>query len=140
MTLNEFLNDNDDLCINCRTYDEALALCMAFQNRGLRWRSGSSYVKHPSFECYHDNMVYSNKRSYADITYAKSHGYVIYKLDELFEYKFEILENINLIKKIKHTLETYEEFNIPIENIVKDYAKRGIDVNMDLVITIKEKR
>ena len=140
MTLNEFLNDNDDLYINCRTYDEALALCMAFQNRGLRWRSGSSYVEYPSFGCYHEAMVYSNKRSYADIPYAKSHGCVIYKLDELFEYKFEILENINLIKKIRHTLETYEEFNIPIENIVKDYTKRGIDVDMSLVITIKEKR
>lgn len=140
MTLNEFLNNNDDLCINCHTYDEALALCMAFQNRGLRWRSGSSYIEHPSFRWYRDTIVYSNKRSYADITYAKNHGYVIYKLNELTEYKSEILENIKLINKIRHTLESYEEFNIPIENIVKDYAKRGIDIGMDLVITIKEKR
>ena len=139
MTLNEFLNDIDDLYINCRTYDEALALCMAFQNRGLRWRSGSSYIENTSFECYHEAMVYSNKCSYADIDFAKSHGYIIY-LDEIFEYKSELLENIKLIKRIEHTLETYKEFDIPIENIVEDYAKRGIDVNMDLVITIKEKR
>ena len=140
MTLNEFLNDIDDLYINCRTYDEALALCMAFQNRGLRWRSGSSYVENPSFRWYRDTIVYSNKRSYADITYAHINGCVIYRLDELTEYKSEILENIKLIKRIEHTLESYEEFNIPIENIVEDYAKRGIDVDMDLVITIKEKR
>lgn len=140
MTLNEFLNDKDDLCINCRTYDEALALCMAFQNRGLRWRSSSSYVEYPSFRWYKENTVYSNKGSYADTSFAHSHGYVIYNLNEINEYKFEILENINLIKKIRHTLETYEEFNIPIENIIEDYARRGIDIGMDLVVTIKEKR
>ena len=47
---------------------------------------------------------------------------------------------IGLINKIKHTLETYEEFDIPIENIVEDYARKVIDISMDLVITIKEKR
>ena len=89
---------------------------------------------------YKENTVYSNKGSYADTSFARSHGYTIYKLNEINEYKFEILENINLIKKIRHTLETYEEFNIPIENIVEDYARKGIDIDMDLVITIKEKR
>lgn len=140
MTLNEFINDNDDLCINCSTYEEALALCMAFQKRGLRWRSGSSYVEHPSFGWYHEAMVYSNRRSYADLSFARSRGWTIYRLNEIAEYKSEISENINLIKRIEHTLETYKEFDIPIGNIVEDYAKRGIDVNMDLVITIKEKR
>lgn len=140
MTLNEFLNNIDDLCISCTTYEEAVALCMAFQKRGKRWRSGSSYVQFPSFEYYKENMVYSNKGSYSDTSFARSHGYIIYKLNEINEYKFEILENINLIKKIRHTLETYEEFNIPIENIIEDYARRGIDIDMDLVITIKEKR
>lgn len=140
MTLNEFLNDNDDLCINCPTYEEALALCMAFQKRGLRWRSGESYVEHPNFGWYRDVMVYSNRNSYADLFFARSHGWTIYRLNEIAEYKSEISENINLIKRIEHTLESYEEFNIPIENIVEDYAKRGIDVDMCLVITIKEKR
>ena len=140
MTLNEFLNSIDDLCISCPTYEEAVALCMAFQKRGKKWRSGSSYIQNPSFRWYTENTVYSNKGSYADTSFAHSHGYTIYKLNEINEYKFEILENINLIKKIRHTLETYEEFNIPIENIVEDYARRGIDISMDLVITIKEKR
>ena len=140
LTLNEFLNNIDDLCISCPTYEAAVALCMAFQKRGKRWRSGSSYIQNPSFRWYEENTVYSNKGSYADTSFACSHGYTIYKLNEINEYKFEILENINLIKKIRHTLETYEEFNIPIENIVEDYARRGIDIDMDLVITIKEKR
>lgn len=140
MTLNEFLNSIDDLCISCPTYEEAVALCMAFQKRGRTWRSGSSYVQHTSFECYKENMIYSNKGSYADTSFARNHGYTIYKLNEINEYKFEILENINLINKIKHTLETYEEFDIPIENIVEDYAKKGIDIDMDLIVTIKEKR
>ena len=140
LTLNEFLNNIDDLYISCPTYEEAVALCMAFQKRGKKWRSGNSYVQQSSFDCYKENMVYSNKGSYADTSFARNHGYTIYKLNEINEYKFEILENINLIKKISHTLETYEEFNIPIENIVEDYARKGIDISMDLVITIKEKR
>lgn len=140
MTLNEFINDNDDLCINCSTYEEALALCMAFQKRGLRWRSGESYIASTNFYDYTNEMVYSNRSSYADLSFARNRGWTIYRLNEIAEYKSEISENINLIKRIEHTLETYEEFNIPIENIVEDYAKRGIDIDMDLVITIKEKR
>ena len=140
MTLNEFLNNNDDLYISCPTYEEALALCIAFQNRGRTWRSGSSYMHSTNFYDYTNEMIYSNKGSYANTSYARSRGCTIYKLNEINEYKFEILENINLIKKISHTLETYEEFNIPIENIVEDYARKGIDIDMDLVITIKEKR
>lgn len=140
MTLNEFLNNIDDLYISCPTYEEAVALCMAFQKRGKKWRSGSSYVQCPSFRWYEENTVYSNKGAYASTSFARNQGYTIYKLNEINEYKFEILENINLIKKISHTLETYEEFNIPIENIIEDYARRGIDIGMDLVVTIKEKR
>ena len=140
MTLSEFLNDDEDLYISCPTYEEALALCMAFHKHGKRWRSGSSYIGSTSFYVYTNEMIYSNKGSYADTSYAIPRSHKILKLNMIAEYNSEILENINLIKKIEYSLESYEEFGIPIEKLIVDYAKRGIDIGMDLVITIKEKR
>lgn len=139
MKLNEFLNSDKDLYISCPTYEEALALCMIFHKRGKRWRSGSSYIDYTSFYVYTNEMIYSNKGSYADTSYAISNNCRILKLSMITEY-FEILENIKLIKRIEHSLESYEEFNIPIEKLIVDYAKKGIEIDMDLITTIKEKR
>lgn len=140
MTLSEFLNDDEDLYISCPTYEEALALCMAFHKRGKRWRSGSSYIGSTSFYVYTNEMIYSNKGSYADTSYAIPRSHKILKLNMIAEYNSEILENINLIKKIEYSLESYEEFGIPIEKLIVDYVKKGIEIDMDLITTIKEKR
>ena len=67
-----------NVCMHCRTREEAEDFCREMDKAGLRWRSGASYLPWSYFEPYEEQTCYCfNKGTYDSTVYAKDKGYQI---------------------------------------------------------------
>lgn len=67
-----------DVCMHCKTEEEAEEFCREMSKAGLRWSSGNSYLSWSCFEPYKEQTCYCfNKGTYENIRRAKNKGYQI---------------------------------------------------------------
>ena len=67
-----------DVCMHCKTREEAEDFCNEMHKAGLTWSSGISYLKMKWFGIYENNTCYCfNEGVYGDIKQAKNKGYTI---------------------------------------------------------------
>lgn len=67
-----------DVCMHCKTEEEAEDFRKVMDKAGLRWSSGSSYLLWSCFEPYGEQTCYCfNKGTYESTVYAKDKGYQI---------------------------------------------------------------
>lgn len=67
-----------NVCMHCRTREEAEDFCREMEKAGLTWSSGISYLKMKWFSIYENNTCYCfNEGVYGDIKQAKTKGYTI---------------------------------------------------------------
>lgn len=67
-----------NVCMHCRTREEAEDFCREMDRAGLRWSSGTSYLKMSCFNAYKDlTCYYFNEDAYDSIVRAKGKGYTI---------------------------------------------------------------
>lgn len=72
-----------DVCMHCRTREEAEDFCCEMEKAGLTWSSGISYLKMKWFSIYENNTCYCfNEGVYGDIKQAKTKGYTILEWSE----------------------------------------------------------
>lgn len=67
-----------NVCMRCKTKEEAEDFCREMDVAGLRWRSGTSYLPWDYFELYEEQTCYCfNKGTYESTGRAKNKGYQI---------------------------------------------------------------
>ena len=67
-----------NVCMHCKTRQEAEDFCREMEKAGLTWSSGISYLKMKWFSIYENNTCYCfNEGVYGDIKQAKNKGYTI---------------------------------------------------------------
>lgn len=67
-----------DVCMHCKTEEEAEDFCNEMNEAGLRWSSGDSYLSWSCFEPYKEQTCYCfNKGTYDNTVCAKGKGYTI---------------------------------------------------------------
>lgn len=72
-----------DVCMHCKTREEAEDFCREMEKAGLTWSSGISYLKMKWFSIYENNTCYCfNEGVYGDIKQAKNKGYTILEWSE----------------------------------------------------------
>lgn len=69
---------NKNVCMHCKTEEEAEDFCREMDRAGLRWSSGPSYLGMSCFAFYEEQMCYYfNEGAYESIGCAKDRGYQI---------------------------------------------------------------
>lgn len=64
-----------DVCMHCKTREEAEDFCHEMDRAGLRWSSGRSYLPRNYFEPYEEQTCYYfNEGTYDSAEYAKNRG------------------------------------------------------------------
>lgn len=64
-----------NVCMHCRTREEAEDFCNEMHKAGLRWSIGASYLKESRFSLYKDlTCYYFNEGTYDSTEYAKNSG------------------------------------------------------------------
>lgn len=72
-----------DVCMHCRTREEAEDFCNEIHKAGLTWRSGTSYLLRNHFGAYEKQTCYCfNKGTYDNTLHAKDEGYTILEWSE----------------------------------------------------------
>lgn len=72
-----------EVCMHCRTKEEAEDFCNEMHKAGLRWSSGTSYLEMSCFNAYKDlTCYYFNEGAYESIGCAKDRGYRILEWSE----------------------------------------------------------
>ena len=67
-----------NVCMHCKTRNEAEDFCNEMHKAGLTWSSGNSYLSWSCFEPYKEQTCYCfNKGTYDSTVYAKDKGYQI---------------------------------------------------------------
>lgn len=67
-----------NVCMHCKTREEAEDFCNEMHKAGLTWSSGTSYLKMSYFSIYENYTCYCfNKGSYDNTVHAKDKGYTI---------------------------------------------------------------
>lgn len=67
-----------NVCMHCRTEEEAEDFCREMNKAGLRWSSGESYLELSCFRQHESDMCYYfNEGCYSGIKQAKDYGYTI---------------------------------------------------------------
>lgn len=67
-----------DVCMHCRTREEAEDFCNEMHKAGLTWSSGTSYLKMSCFNIYENYTCYRfNEGEYDNTVHAKNKGYTI---------------------------------------------------------------
>ena len=70
--------EGKDVCMHCKTEEEAEDFCREMNKAGLRWSSGNSYLSWSCFDPYKEQTCYCfNKGTYDSTVYAKDKGYQI---------------------------------------------------------------
>lgn len=72
-----------NVCMHCKTEEEAEDFCREMNKAGLLWSSGNSYLSWSCFDSYKEQMCYCfNKGTYDSTVYAKDKGYTILEWSE----------------------------------------------------------
>ena len=72
-----------NVCMHCKTEEEAKDFCREMEKAGLRWSSGPSYLESSCFDFYKDlTCYYFNEGAYESIGCAKDRGYQILEWSE----------------------------------------------------------
>lgn len=67
-----------DVCMHCKTEEEAEDFCREMEKAGLTWSSGTSYLKMSCFNIYENYTCYRfNEGEYDNTVRAKNKGYTI---------------------------------------------------------------
>lgn len=75
--------EGKNVCMHCKTREEAEDFCREMDTAGLMWSSGISYLKMKWFSIYENNTCYCfNEGVYGDIKQAKNKGYTILEWSE----------------------------------------------------------
>jgi len=83
ITINEFFKSSKKLAVHPGTYENANALCKAFDKANYVWWSGIKYIGHNGYEYYKDKTCYTNKGTYCDINLCKTFGYKIIEFKDI---------------------------------------------------------
>lgn len=81
--LKQFFKSKENLAIHCKTKEDAIKLCKAFDKIGKRWCDGTRYTENNCWYVKKENTCYSNKYLYCSIDYYKEHGYKIYEVEDV---------------------------------------------------------
>lgn len=88
ITLKEFFDSKDKLCIHCNTKEKANKLLNEFEKVGKKWLNGDSYINDNKWNEYQECTVYYNELTYACFRHAKIYGHIIYEFEDIiFENK-----------------------------------------------------
>lgn len=72
-----------NVCMHCKTREEAEDFCNEMHKAGLTWRSGTSYLLRNHFGAYEKQTCYCfNKGTYDNTLHAKNEGYTILEWSE----------------------------------------------------------
>lgn len=98
-----------DVCMHCKTEEEAEDFCNEMNKAGLTWSSGRSYLSWNHFElCEEQTCYYFNEGKYDSTIYAKNEGYTIlewsdYRSTEPKEEQEKIMETKSDNKPLSFT-------------------------------------
>ena len=73
----EFMNKNNKIAVYCKTEEEAIDFCKKMDEHGMKWCSGSSYLKNNNWDYHREKTCYSNKGEYTEKDWYEEHGYKI---------------------------------------------------------------
>lgn len=77
-------------CIHAPTQDIAYVLCVKFNELGLKWRSGISYLDNTQYNVYEENThYYPYDGSYSDKDYATDCSSTVYTINDLLDFEGE---------------------------------------------------
>lgn len=82
------LGENE--CIHAPTQDIAYVLCVKFNELGLKWSSGISYLDNTQYNVYKENThYYPYDGSYSDKDYAVDWSSKVYTINDLLDFEGE---------------------------------------------------
>ena len=81
--LRQFFKNNEKRAIHCKTEEDAIKLCKAFDKIGKRWCGGDRYTENNYWYVRKENTCYSNKHLCGSIDYYKAYGYKIYEVEDI---------------------------------------------------------
>jgi len=84
MTIEAFCSqEEDEYVINARTEEEVVWILRKFDELGLRWNSGASYLDEANWDRYMEQTVYYPRGRYASVDYAEQCGLTVLTLDDI---------------------------------------------------------
>ena len=85
ITLKKFWKSKENLAIHCKTEDQAIKLCEAFDKMGKKWCDGESYIDNNCWSEYEENTCYDNDKDsgYCFVDFYKNDNYIIYEFEDI---------------------------------------------------------
>ena len=114
ITLKDFFESKEELCIHCDTEEKANMLLEAFDKIGKKWITDTSYLEHNNWKNAKQNTVYYNVGTYDDIENAKKDANTIYEFEEV---------DLESTDSLQNKMRTEQE-------VLKDFEKLGYDVHI----------
>lgn len=108
ITLKEFFESKELLCIHCDTEEKANKLLQEFNKLGKTWNNGKSYLTDNCWDFNKEDTIYYNDNSYGCVDTAKNFDFEIYEFEDV------IFEDSN---------NKYEKDKIAFNNILKTMVK-----------------
>lgn len=131
ITLEEFWKSEEDLAIHCKTEEQAIKLCKAFDKMGKKWRSGERYIDDNCWGECEENTCYDNDNNdngYCHVNFYKTYNYKIYEFEDvILEDKQELITSNQEYLKEKRikVLETIKPICKAFKIIDYDYIVDG---------------
>lgn len=75
----EFMNQDNDIAVHCKTEEEAKDFCRKMHEHGLKWCDGDSCLEITRWKTYEEDTVYYSKGTYGRKTKAKENNRKIIK-------------------------------------------------------------
>lgn len=61
---------NRNICVHCKTQQEANEFCKMMDAHGMKWNDGGSYLSSTGWHTYKEDTVYYGRGNYCDVLYA----------------------------------------------------------------------
>lgn len=99
MTLKEFFESKEKLCVHLRTQEQANIFCRKADRLGYKWCDGDSYLKESYWYKLKKNTCYNNLGEYCDKDWYEKNGYKILNFEDIDweEYKMKDKEYIDFM-------------------------------------------
>lgn len=84
----EFKDADNKIAVHCKTEEEAKDFCEQMCEKGMKWRSGDSYLEHTAYGEYLSETCHTGIGGFADYDFYKSEGYKILEWSDYMNKEF----------------------------------------------------
>lgn len=116
-----------NVCMHCKTEEEAEDFCREMDRAGLRWSSGPSYLKSSCFDFYKEQTCYYfNEGTYDSIVRAKDEGHTILEWSDYRSTEPKGEQEKTLETKIDDKPLSYQEAMDIYKRLCEYHCKRNL--------------